>query len=146
MQKIGVPQPEQVIKASSMGIVESLKEVNEKVIPLFQEAADYLIDHHKGDQHKALCQTLALLSGHHKEEMQARSLLNGQEDCVTFQLTMEKPFYAVSLVWNILRKLAPENVTQNIKGMRCFKDNTGAVFDVQSVDANRFEDIYEHET
>ena len=69
MQKIGVPQPEQVIKASSMGTIELLKEVNEKVLPLFSEAADQLIDLHKGDVRKALCQTLALLSGHHKEEM-----------------------------------------------------------------------------
>jgi hypothetical protein len=43
-----------------------------------------LIDENRGDVKLALCQTLALLSGHHKEEMAARSLLNGQEDCVTF--------------------------------------------------------------
>jgi len=43
MQKIGVPQPEQVIKASSLGIVELLKEVNQKVIPLFEDAAESLI-------------------------------------------------------------------------------------------------------
>lgn len=145
MQKIGVPQPEQVIKSSSMGTVELLKEVNTKVLPLFQEAADHLITLHDGDARRALCQTLALLSGHHKEEMKTRSLLNGQEDCVTFQLTMEKPFYAVSLVWNILRRFQPESVTQNIKGMRCFKDNTGAVFDVQTHDAERFEEIFDHE-
>ena len=48
---------------------------------------------------------------------------------------MEKPFYAISLVWNILRRFLPENITQNIKGMRCFKDNQGAVFDVQGHDA-----------
>lgn len=77
MQKIGVPQPEQVIKASSMGIIESLKEVNEKVVPLFMDAAEHLLSLHNGDIKRALCQTLALLSGHHKEEMQARSLLNG---------------------------------------------------------------------
>ena len=135
MQKIGVPQPELVIKASSMGTVELLKEVNVKVLPLFSDAADHLIKLHNGDARKALCQTLALLSGHHKEEMQARSLLNGQEDCVTFQMTMDKPFYAVSLVWNVLRRFLPESVTQNIKGMRCFKDNTGAVFDVQAADS-----------
>ena len=52
-----------------MGTIELLKEVNEKVLPLFSEAADQLIDLHKGDVRKALCQTLALLSGHHKEEM-----------------------------------------------------------------------------
>jgi len=30
--------------------------------------------------------------------------------------------------------------------MRCFKDNTGAVFDVPSIDAEKFEDIFDHET
>jgi hypothetical protein len=50
-------------------------------------------------------------------------------------MTMDKPFYAVSLVWNVLRRFLPESVTQNIKGMRCFKDNTGAVFDVQAADS-----------
>lgn len=40
MQKIGVPQPEQVIKATSLGTIAMLKEVNEKVIPLFAEAAE----------------------------------------------------------------------------------------------------------
>jgi hypothetical protein len=60
-----------------MGTVELLKEVNAKVIPLFNDAADHLIALHDGDIKKALCKTLALLSGHHKEEMVARSLLNG---------------------------------------------------------------------
>ncbi len=145
MTKIGVPQPEQVIKASSMGIIALLKEVNVKVIPLFADAADALIAQHNGDAKRALCATLALLSGHHKEEMQARSLLNGTEDCVTYQIVMEKPFYAVSLVWNILRRYA-EQISQNIKGLRTFKDNTGAVFDVPAADAERFEDIFENAT
>lgn len=30
--------------------------------------------------------------------------------------------------------------------MRCFKDNTGAVFDVAAPDAQRVEDIFDHET
>ena len=55
MQKIGVPQPEQVIKASSMGVIESLKEVNEKVIPLFIDAAEHLTSLHGGDAKRALC-------------------------------------------------------------------------------------------
>ena len=130
MQKIGVPQPEQVIKAAGRDTIALLKEVNSKVVPLFEEAADLLIAECKGDSKLALCQTLALLSGHHKEEMQARSLLNGQEDCVTFQVVMDKPFYAVSLVWNVLRRYLPESTTNNIKGMRTFTDNTGACFDV----------------
>ncbi len=65
---------------------------------------------------------------------------------MTFQLTMDKPFYAVSLVWNVLRRYLPEKITSSIKGMRCFKDSTGAVFDVSAGDAERVEDIFEHET
>jgi len=30
--------------------------------------------------------------------------------------------------------------------MRCFKDNTGAVFDVVASEAERIEDVFEHET
>jgi hypothetical protein len=79
-----VPQPEQVIKASSRDIVKSLSEVNEQVVPLFEEAAEDLILQEGGDARRALCKTLALLSGHHKEMMTSRSLLNGQETMVTF--------------------------------------------------------------
>lgn len=146
MEKIGVPQPEQVIKASSRDTINLLKEVNQKVVPLFEEAAQMLIDENNGDAKVALCRTLALLSGHHKEEMTARSLLNGQEDCMTFQVTMDKPFYAVSLIWNILRRYLPENIHNNIKGMRVFVDNTGACFDVPASEVQKFEDIFEHET
>jgi len=48
---------------------------------------------------------------------------------------MEKPFYAVSLVWNILRRYLPENIAQNIRGMRTFIDMKGACFDVNAADA-----------
>lgn len=58
---------------------------------------------------------------------------------------MDKPFFAVSLVWNILRRFAGD-ISQNIKGMRTFKDNQGAVFDVPAADSERFEDIFENET
>jgi ATP-dependent RNA helicase DDX21 len=55
MTKIGVPQPEEIIKASSRDTINSLKSVNEKVIPLFEDAADMLIKEHSGDARKALC-------------------------------------------------------------------------------------------
>lgn len=64
---------------------------------------------------------------------------------MTFQMTMDKPFYTVSAVWNVLRRYLPESITNNIKGMRCFKDNTGAVFDVLAVEAERIQDVFEHE-
>jgi len=76
-QKIGVPQPDQVIKATSRDTLKDLEEVNEKVLHLFEDAATELIKQSKDDPKVALCKTLALLSGHHKEMMTARSLLNG---------------------------------------------------------------------
>jgi len=59
---------------------------------------------------------------------------------------MEKPFYAVSLVWNILRRYLPESMSSQIRGMRCFTDMTGACFDVIGTDAQRLEDLLGHET
>lgn len=123
----------------------SLKEVNDKVLPLFEEAADDLIAAENGDYKKALCRTLALLSGHHKEVMIARSMLNGQENMVTYQMTLEKPMYAISYIWNAIRKYCPDTISAQIKSMRAFKDMTGAVFDVPEHLANRIEDIFVHE-
>ena len=48
------------------------------MIPIFEEAAERLISQEEGDAKRALCKTLALLSGHHKAVLQDRSLLNGQ--------------------------------------------------------------------
>lgn len=62
--------------------------------------------------------------------MSARSLLNGQEGQTTFQIVLEKPFYSVSLVWNVVRRYCPEDISREVKGMRAFKDMTGACFDV----------------
>lgn len=140
-----MPQPEQVIKASSKDIVKRLEEVNDKVLPLFEDAADDLIAAEDGNFKQALCKTLALLSGHHKEMMIARSMLNAQENMVTYQMTWEKPFYAISFVWSVIRKFCPETISTQVKGMRAFKDMTGAVFDVPEHLASRIEDIFGHE-
>jgi len=75
---------------------------------------------------------LALLSGHHKEALQERSLLNGQADMVTFQMLLDKPFYSVSMVWNMIKRYAPDQLSGQIRIMRAFKDMTGACFDCPS--------------
>ena len=53
--------------------------MNDTVAGYFNEAADELIEQHGGNAKTALCKTLALLSGYHKEVMGARSMLTGQE-------------------------------------------------------------------
>jgi hypothetical protein len=35
-------------------------------------------------------------------------------------------------------------MVDNIRGMRAFKDMTGAVFDINEEDIDRFEDIFTH--
>ena len=71
-----------------------------------------------------------------------RSLLTGQEKCVTMEIKLKTSFYAVSFVWNILKKFLPANIVDNIRGMRAFKDLTGAVFDINEEDVERFEDVF----
>ena len=68
-QKIGVPQPDDVIRASFRDTLKQLEEVEDKVIPIFEEAAQQMVEAEGGDAKRALCKTLALLSGHHKAIM-----------------------------------------------------------------------------
>ena len=58
---------------------------------------------------------------------------------------MEKPFYSVSMVWNVVRRYVPEQISANVRSMRAFKDMTGACFDVPTDIATRFEDIFKYE-
>lgn len=64
---------------------------------------------------------------------------------VTFQMCFEKPFYSVSMVWNVIRRTCPEEMVTNVKVMRAFKDMSGACFDLPEALAERFEDIFEYE-
>ena len=47
-------------------------------------------------------------------------------------------------MWGILRKFLTQDVTDSIKGMRMFKDQTGAVFDVPEDQIQKFEDVFIH--
>lgn len=81
---IGIPQPIDVIKATSRDSIKKITDVNPDVLDYFTEAADELIALQDGDSKKALKMAMALLSGCHKENMTARSLLSGQENFITF--------------------------------------------------------------
>ena len=59
-------------------------------------------------------------------------------------MQFKQPFYAVSFVWNILRRVLPQSISENIRGMRAYKDMTGVVYDVPEDAIERFEDIFSH--
>ena len=44
LRRVGVPQPEDVIKASAKDILHNLKNVNSDVLPMFKDAAKELIE------------------------------------------------------------------------------------------------------
>jgi hypothetical protein len=87
-----VPQPEDVIKASSRDTIKNLDQVNPDILHLFEDAADTLIEKCGGDMRKALCTSLAYMSGHYKQALTSRSLLTGQENFITIEFKFEQRF------------------------------------------------------
>ena len=76
---------------------------------------------------------LAYISGCHKEDMQARSVLSGQPGLITYKIKLEREFNGVGLIWSIIRRIVPESIHTKIKGMRALASMDGAVFDVEEV-------------
>jgi ATP-dependent RNA helicase DDX21 len=143
---IGIPQPKDVIRATSRDTIKQLKTVNDDLLDLFTDAADELIALQDGDSRAALLKALAFISGCHKEKLSERSLLSGQENYVTFQLMMQRTFHGVGLVWNILRRYLPEKISHGIKGMRTLASQNGAVFDVEEKFTEEFQQIFDGES
>jgi ATP-dependent RNA helicase DDX21 len=142
LKKIGAPQPEEIIKTSAKEAIKGFAKVDESVLSLFEESAQFLIDQ-KGAM-KAVCLALAYISGT-TGKIQKRSLLTGQELFVTYDLKTDVEFRGVSFVWGILRKLFPQDLTDGIKGMRMYNDRKGAVFDVPEDMVERCNDLYKNE-
>jgi hypothetical protein len=74
--------------------------------------------------------------------MQNKSILTGQENCVTYELVVTEPFRSVSFVWGILKRLLAPTIADSLRGMRCYQNLMGGVFDVPDDFAERFEEAY----
>jgi ATP-dependent RNA helicase DDX21 len=55
LKRVGVPQPEDVIRASAKDILTNLQLVNPDVLAMFKDAAKDLIETNKGDGLNAVC-------------------------------------------------------------------------------------------
>jgi len=86
LQRIGIPQAEDVIRASAKCVLNCLDEVNEQVLSLFEDTAVELIEKCGGDPERALKIALAFMSGHYKTAIANKSLLTGQEKSFTIRL------------------------------------------------------------
>ena len=118
MKRIGVPQPEDVIKASSRGILKNLKDVNEDVLHLFEDLAKILIDQHDGDAERALQIALAYCSGHYKHKLVSKSLLNGQENQTTIRMSVQRGILATNTCYTILKKYWDPRVCEHVRNMK----------------------------
>lgn len=49
------------------------------------------------------------------------------------------------MVWNVIRRYCTQDISENVRAMRAFKDMSGACFDIPVDLAGRFEDIFEYE-
>jgi ATP-dependent RNA helicase DDX21 len=151
LKLIGAPQPEDVIRASSKGILKKLDGVSEDVLELFSEASKLLSDKYKGDKDKAIRACLAYISGHYQMTLVARSMLTGQEKMTTIEMTMP-PIEAGKLprdidyqeeVLTFLRFGWPPKITDNIRIIKVRKDGTGVLFDLWDDRVETFMDYYQ---
>ncbi len=140
--KVGAPQPEDIIRASSKFIVEGLKKVSDDALPLFDDTANMLIK--EFGEKKSLLLTLAYISGN-LNKIKKRSMLAGTEGYVTYQLETDQEFRTMSFVWTILRNLLSSQDVEQIRQMRCYRNSKGAAFDIPEALQPKFESAYEEE-
>ena len=62
-QRIGTPQPKDLVRTAAMGSVDLLNTIDAKILKVFKSAAEDAIDEFDGDAVKAVSATLALLTG-----------------------------------------------------------------------------------
>ena len=126
-QKVGVPQPEDIIKASSRDIATSIKNVSHDVTSLFMEISQELIQELGAEE--ALSRALALVTGT-TEKFKQRSLLSSNEGFVTYELNAEDELHDFRSVLTLIRDIFPPHLTNSIKDIKRFKNLKGAVFDL----------------
>ena len=150
LQRVGIPQPEEVIRASATGILTQLEEVHADVLPMFEEAADKFIAQMNGDPKAALCKTLAYISGHYKTALAARSLITGQERQLTMKMVLAFPETYRGrnldsyLCREHLERWWPQRFVDSIRVMRTIKGKNGVVFDIYEDQNDRFMDNFSH--
>lgn len=140
-EKIGAPQPIDIIKATSRDSATSIKNVSSEVTPLFKDIAQDLIDDIGAIE--AMCRALAVISGT-SEKFKQRSLLCSIEGFITYIVETDIEFRSVSYIWNFLKRNFDAEVTNSIKGMRSFRNSKGAAFDVPEQYEGEFKEFMEN--
>jgi len=142
-QKVGAPQPDEIIKANARDIVTSIKKVPHEVVGLFDDIVDELIDNLGAKE--SLCRALAIISGTN-EKFKQRSLLCSIEGFITYFVETDIEFRNLAFIWTFLKRYFPAEITDTIKGMRAFKNKRGAAFDIAEQYEQDFQNFIESNT
>jgi ATP-dependent RNA helicase DDX21 len=140
-QKIGAPQPHDIIKANARDIVTGIKKVPHEVVNLFDDIADELLENLGAKE--SLCRALAIISGTN-EKFKQRSLLCSIEGYITYAVETDTEFRHLAFIWNFLNKHFQSEITDSIKGMKSYKNNRGAVFDVPEQYESNFQEFIDN--
>jgi ATP-dependent RNA helicase DDX21 len=126
-QKIGAPQPADIIKASGRDIAASIKMVPHEVVAMFKEISSELIEDLGPEE--ALSRALAIVTGT-TEKFKQRSLITSNEGFVTYTIETETDFKGSNQVRDTLRDYLPSNIMDSIRTLKLFQNRNGAAFDI----------------
>jgi ATP-dependent RNA helicase DDX21 len=127
--RIGPPQPADIIAASAQDAAKSIQAIPSTVISQFHSAAETLLVTMKPVN--AVAAALAHISGS-LNTIQSRSLLTSQPNFTTYHLTNAFEFRTVSYMWKAIELHLPSEVKGAVRGMRMCQNMKGVVFDLPS--------------
>jgi len=137
IKKVGMPQPEDIIRASARDISHVFDKVSDSVLNLFDESVKDILQHYKPEE--ALGRALAIISGYTKN-MQQRSLLSSAEGFVTYIIESDQEVRNLSYFWNFIKNSFAPHIAESIKGMRFLASKCGAVFDLDEKYKEQFDE------
>jgi len=126
MQRVGPPQPSDVVAAAAEDAVRQLDHVHQASVDAFMEKAKELIEERGAAV--ALAASMAALTGHTRE-LRGRSLLSAYEGQTALILESERVIETDSKGWYLLRQMLPWEVVESCRGCKRCKDDKKCIFD-----------------
>lgn len=140
--RIGAPQPSDMIAAYAADTVETLKTAHVEAMSYFVETAKEITEHYDGCPQKgieirlffnflAIQACLAMLCNTMKP-MAPRSLLSANEGFFTLLFTVDQPINNIGFIKAICQRTFPKLSYSDTIGWRMLKNEMGVVVDVNS--------------
>ena len=101
---------------------------------LFEDLAKDLVGRYEGDAEKALQVVLAYSSGHYRQKLASKSILNGQEGMTSaiMTTTVQRGRLGHGAAYSILKKYWDPRTSEQVKSMRALRSGSGVVFDIRT--------------